>query len=1182
MGEYAELHAHTNFSFLDGASHPEETAERASTIGLAALAVTDHEGVYGAVRLARAARAHGLKSIVGMEATLAGGAHVVLLARDREGYANIGRLSTEAHRDRPKGEPELSREVLARHTVGLVGLSGCGRGEIPAAALAGDPDRAARLAGEYAEMFESGCFFLELQDHLQEEERITANALLEVAGWVGLPVVATNDVHYHLPERRRLQDVLTCIRHTETLATAGRRLRPNGEYYLKSAAEMERLFRDVPEALQNTLRIAEMCDFDLSRKLKYGLPAATVSVGTTEYEHVEKLVWASVVERYEPVTAEVRERVERELAYIRDNDLAGYFLTVREIVEYCHDNDILVNTRGSAPGSILCYALGISMVEPLSAGLLFERFMSSNRVEPPDIDLDIEHQERERVIQHVYERYGRDHAAMVANVISYRSRSAIRDVGKALGLPVAQVERLAKMLHWHRDDRVGGEMAELPKLPTEIPNRVAEDLIALTNEIRNFPRHLGIHSGGMIISSRPLAEAVPVEPATMADRTVVQWDKDDCSDAGLIKIDLLGLGMMTLIHRAFRLIESRHGRRLELAGFTFDDPKVYDCACEADTLGVFQIESRAQINTLPRTRPRNFYDLVVEIAIIRPGPMSTKMHRRWILRRLGQEPVTYLAPSLEPVLERTLGLPIFQEQCMQMAMAVAGFSAEKADALRQAMSRKRSPEHIQLLRDDLVAGMTANGVPEHVQTDIYTQIEGYAGYGFPEAHSCAFALLVYVSTWLKVYYHAEFTCAILNSQPMGFYHAHTLIGDAQRHGVTVRPVDVQHSRYECKMEADGAVRVGYRYVEGLGEAYQERLDAEIAAGEFGSLEDFCQRTRLPANVLESLATAGAFECFGLERRDALWRIHAYAPAQIGDELPGLAGELLETAELRPAGRMVQAKMDFAATGHSTEFRGMEFYRRALAAVGVLTADGLKELAARVREGKVSRGQGARVAAEAAERPLSAEVREEMVAVRATEGPLKVEYGTSESDGSAGSWRKEGLDSIGAPRECARGGHPRSQTAAALHNALIGANEDGEGGEDLARYGDSQKRIGNLYDGRSSRVQAPVLGDAAIAGSVRERARIGVRVEVAGLVINRQRPPTAAGFTFLTLEDETGLVNIIVNPKTFERYKRLILDEPVLLVAGEMEDEDGAIHVMANQIRAPSEVQMKTPPSNDWG
>jgi DNA polymerase III alpha subunit len=679
----------------------------------------------------------------------------------------------------------------------------------------------------------------------------------------------------------------------------------------------------------------------------------------------------------------------------------------------------------------------------------------------------------------------------------------------------------------------------------------------------------------------------------MEDRTVVQWDKDDCSDAGLIKIDLLGLGMMTLIHRAFRLIESRHGHRLELAGFTFDDPKVYDCACEADTLGVFQIESRAQINTLPRTRPRNFYDLVVEIAIIRPGPMSTKMHRRWILRRLGQEPVTYLASSLEPVLERTLGLPIFQEQCMQMAMAVAGFSAEKADTLRQAMSRKRSLEHIQLLRDDLVAGMTANGVPEHVQTDIYTQIEGYAGYGFPEAHSCAFALLVYVSTWLKVYYHAEFTCAILNSQPMGFYHAHTLIGDAQRHGVTVRPVDVRHSRYECTIEADGAVRVGYRYVEGLGEAYQERLDAEIAAGEYDSLEDFCRRTRLPANVLEHLATAGAFECFGLERRDALWRIHAYAAAQNGDELPGLAGELLETAELRPAGRMVQARMDFAATGHSTEFRGMEFYRRALAAAGVLTADELKELAQRVREGAVSKGKAARpVRVAPVEQPVSATGREEMVAieaaerpskgaVRAAEGPLAVEYGAVGSNGAEGSRRKQGLDSIGAPRDRARGGHPRSQTAAALHNALIGAGEDGE---DLSRYGGDERRVGNLYDGRSSGVQAPGLGDAAIAGSIRARARArtGVRVEVAGLVINRQRPPSAAGFTFLTLEDETGLVNIIVNPKTFERHKRLILDEPVLLVAGELEDEDGAIHVMASRLRAPGEVQMKTPPSNDWG
>ena len=1162
---YAELHAHTNFSFLDGASHPEEMAAQAAELGLAALAVTDHDGVYGAVRLAHAARAHGLKSIVGMEATLARDRHLTLLARDRAGYASICRLSTEAHRDRPKGEPELSLDTLAAHTTGLVALSGCRHGEIPAAALAGDLDRAVELATAHAALFEPGCFFLELQNHLQEEDLITGNALLEVAARTGLPVVATNNAHYHLPRRRRLQDVLTCIKHTETLATAGRKLRPNAEFHLKPTAAMATLFSGLPDALRNTLRIADMCDFDLSRKLEYGLPAATVPDGRTEYTHVEELVWESVHARYDPVTDEVRERVERELAYTRQNDLAGYFLTVRDIVRYCHANDILVNTRGSAPGSILCYALGISMVEPISAGLLFERFMSSNRVEPPDIDLDIEHQERERVIQHVYERYGREHAAMVANVISYRGRSAIRDIGKALGLPLAQIERLAKVLSWHHGNGIGEELDELDEIPSEIPNRVATDLIALSNEIQNFPRHLGIHSGGMIISSRPLSESVPVEPATMEDRTIVQWDKDDCSDAGLIKIDLLGLGMMTLIHRAFRLIEARHGERLELAGFTFDDPKVYDAACEADTLGVFQIESRAQIATLPRTRPRNFYDLVIEIAIIRPGPMSTKMHRRWILRRLGQEPITYLFPSLEPVLKRTLGLPIFQEQCMQMAMAVAGFSAAKADALRQAMSRKRSLQHIQSLRDDITSGMAANGVPEAVREEIYTQIEGYAGYGFPEAHSCAFALLVYVSTWLKVYHHAEFTCAILNSQPMGFYHAHTLIGDAQRHGVTVHPVDVRHSRYECTVEA-GDVRVGYRYVEGLGEAYQEVLDREIESGPYHSLEDFCRRTRLPANILETLAIAGAFAGFDLERRDALWRIHAYAPAQLGDELPGLAAALTEDAPIRPAGEMVQAQMDFAATGHSTAFRGMEFHRPALAAAGAVTAIGLKSLAEKVRKQKEQSPRKDRLYPIV---PIPPPVRERILA------PVASDSGDTPA-----------LDSIGASRHRRGGGHPRSQTAATLHNALAGDRDfsasESPSADSIQRYGGREGRVGNLYDGRSSGLRTPTTGDAAIPHSVRAHARTGVRVKVAGLVINRQRPPTAAGFTFLTLEDETGLMNIIINPRAFARHKRLILDEPVLMVAGELEDEDGAIHIMAHHISMPGPAHIKAPPSNDWG
>ena len=591
----------------------------------------------------------------------------------------------------------------------------------------------------------------------------------------------------------------------------------------------------------------------------------------------ERLVWEGARRRYPDLDETVRRRVRRELCYVKDLRLAGYFLTVRDLVAFCHRNDILVNTRGSAPGSILCYALGISMVDPIAAGLMFERFMSSDRDEPPDIDLDIEHQERERVIQYVYQRYGRRRAAMVANVICFRGRSAIRDVGKALGLPLAQVDRLAQRLQWHPDvemphpDQAGGDA------PREVSNRVGRELLELSRQIVDFPRHLGIHTGGMIIASHPLDASVPIEPATMDGRTVAQWDKDDCADAGLLKIDLLGLGMLTLIQRAFRLIEQRRGRRLALADFTFDDPKVYDAICAADTIGMFQVESRAQMHVLPQTRPRCFYDLVVQIAIIRPGPMTTKMHRRWILRRTGQEAADPVWPGLASVLQRTLGLPIFQEQCLQIAMVAAGFSATKADALRRAMSRKRSLAHIQALQDDLMQGMVRNGIPAPTAEQIYAQIEGYAGYGFPEAHSCAFALLVYVSAWLKVHHHAEFTCAILNSQPMGFYSPHTLIGDAQRHEVTVHPVDIQHSSFECTVEPDGAVRLGYRYVEGLGEAHRKRLDGGLARGPYRSLEDFCRRTRLPSNVLEALATAGAFRSLGLSRRAALWQVRAYAP-----------------------------------------------------------------------------------------------------------------------------------------------------------------------------------------------------------------------------------------------------------------------------------------------------------------
>ena len=1116
---YAELHAHSNFSFLDGASHPEEMAARAAELGLTALAITDHDGVYGAVRFSHAVREHGLWPIVGMEASIAGRHHLTLLARDREGYANICRLATAAHHDRPKGTAELDLDTLARHTRSLVGLSGCLQGAIPDAALRGDNRQAIELAGRYAEMFEEGCFFLELQDHRLEAEYLANAGLLDVAQSTGLPVVATNNAHYHDRARARLQDVLVCIKHTVTLETAGRRLRPNHEFVLKSATEMARLFAGVPEAVSNTLRIAEMCEFDLSRKLEYGLPTFPTPEGESEYRYMERLVWEGVQRRYPKLDATVRQRVRQELRYVEDQGLAGYFLTVRDLVAFCHDNDILVNTRGSAPGSILCYVLEISMVDPIAAGLMFERFMSTERNELPDIDLDIEHQERERVIQYVYQRYGRRRAAMVANVICFRGRSAIRDVGKALGLPPAQVDRLAQRLQWHPSvempdpDQVGGEV------PREVSSRVGRDLLELSRQIVDFPRHLGIHTGGMIISSRPLDASVPIEPATMEGRSVAQWDKDDCADAGLLKIDLLGLGMLTLVQRAFRLIEQRHDRRLALADFTFNDPKVYDAVCAADTIGLFQVESRAQMHVLPQTRPRCFYDLVVQVAIIRPGPMTTKMHRRWILRRLGHEATDSVWPGLASVLQRTLGLPIFQEQCLQIAMVAAGFSATKADALRRAMSRKRSLAHIQALQADLMQGMARNGIPAATAEQIYAQIEGYAGYGFPEAHSCAFGLLVYVSAWLKVHHHAEFSCAILNSQPMGFYSTHTLVGDAQRHGVTVHPVDIQRSRYECTIEADSAIRMGYRYVEGLGEAYRERLDGEFERGPYGSLEGFCRRTRLPSNVLEALAAAGAFGSLGLSRREALWQVQAYASAAHGGELPGLAGELEEAVALPAADALVQAHMDFFATGLSTRWRGLEFLRSKLAEAGVLRAADLPALAA--------------------SRPRPQ--------IRQVSIPAAVR-------------RRSGRSTVGKQRT--DGGRPPRQITA-------------------GRYGERARRAGNSYDGRGSGQQFLGLGDSGVPDVLREQARTGIMVTVAGIVINRQHPPTARGYTFLSLEDETGLVNVIIRPDIFSRYERAILDSPVMMVDGELQDEHGAVQVMAETCRPVTSDGLGTPPSRDW-
>ena len=1145
-------------------------AARAAELGLRALAVTDHDGVYGAVRFSRAARAHGLQAIVGMEASMAGGGHLTLLARDREGYANVCRLATAAHHDRPKGAAQLDLETLARHTRGVVGLSGCLRGAIPAAALQGDGPRAIELAGAHAEMFEPGCFFLELQNHRLEAEYLAVSGLLEVARRTGLPLAATNNVHYHHRARHQLQDVLVCIRHTATLETAGRLLRPNHEFALKSAAEMAQLFAGIPQALSNTLRIAEMCDFDLSGRLEYGLPAYPTPAGESEYQHMERLVWEGVRRRYPRLDDTVRRRVRHELRYVKDLRLAGYFLTVRDLVSFCHRNDILVNTRGSAPGSILCYALGISMADPIAAGLMFERFTSPDRDEPPDIDLDIEHQERERVIQYVYQRYGRRRAAMVANVICFRGRSAIRDVGKALGLPLAHVDLLARRLQWHPAVDMETETQESGELPREVPDRVGRQLLELSAQIIDFPRHLGIHTGGMIIASQPLDASVPIEPATMEGRTVAQWDKDDCADAGLLKIDLLGLGMMTLIHRAFRLIEQRHGRRLALADFTLDDPKVYDAICAADTIGMFQVESRAQMNVLPQTRPRCFYDLVVQVAIIRPGPMTTKMHRRWILRRTGQEAADPVWPGLAPVLRRTLGLPIFQEQCLQIAMVAAGFSAAKADALRRAMSRKRSLAHIQALQRDLMQGMAHNGILAPVAEQIYAQIEGYAGYGFPEAHSHAFALLVYVSAWLKVHHHAEFTCAILNSQPMGFYHPHTLVGDAQRHAVTVRPVDIQHSRFECTVEPDGAVRMGYRYVEGLGGAYRERLDRARMRGPYRSLEDFCRRTRLPVGVLEALAAAGAFRSFGLNRRAALWQVRACAPGVQGGELPGLAAELEEPVALPPADAMVQARMDFVATGLSTRWRGMEFLRPALARAGVLRAADLVALAAKRRR--------------AHSRPRHATPQPRTPRAGRRAGIRRaVPPATMRRPG----WRPREPNTVGTPRARLGRGHPRRQTAAALRLALRDppvdrrAEPSGAPPGAAGLYGEHARRAGNRYDGQGSGRQFRGLGDSGVPKSLRAQARTGIAVTVAGIVINRQHPATARGYIFLSLEDETGLVNVIVRPAVLARYKRTILDEPIVLVSGELEDEHGAVQVMARTFAPITSDGLTTPPSHDW-
>ncbi len=1039
MSDYVELRCQSAFSFLRAASLPEDLVREAARLGHGTIAVGDRDGVYGAPRLFRAAKDVGIRTLVGAELTLESGAALYVLVASRIGYRNLCKLLTEAKLRAAKGESRVSWSDLVPHAAGLLAFAGGAEGPLAAAAARRDSATARAEASRLLRLF-GDRLYVDVQRHLDSAEENRNRFLVDLARSLQVPIVATNDVRHATRRSRPLFDVLGCIREKTTLDAAGRRLAPNAERHLKSPADMAEIFRDIPEAVRRTREVAERCEFTLA-DLGYRFPDYPLPPGETADGYLRTLADAGARTRWGTITPRIRSQLDHELAIIAKLGLAGYFLIVWEIVEFCRHEGILVQGRGSAANSAVCYALGITAVDAVGMELLFERFLSEERGEWPDIDLDLPSGDRrERVIQHVYERYGTRGAAMTANVITYRARSAVREIGKALGFPPPEIDKLSKCLraYGYRDDFDQlSEQIRNAGLDPEAPR--VRHLVGLAAEIESLPRHLGQHSGGMVIAAGRLDEIVPLEPATMPGRVVVQWDKDDCADLGIIKVDLLGLGMMAVLEEAIPLVHAHDGVPLDLARLPPDDPAVYAALQKADTIGVFQVESRAQMATLPRMKPARFYDLVVEVAIIRPGPIVGQMVHPYLNRRAGREEVTYLHPLLKPILERTLGVPLFQEQLLRMAMAVAGFTPGEAEELRRAMGFKRSVVRMKTIEKRLYEGMARNGITGEKADTIVLGITSFALYGFPESHAASFALIAYASAYLKVHHPAAFLCAMLNCYPLGFYHPATLVKDAQRHGVEVRPISVARSRWECTIE-DGAVRLGLRYVKGFREQSAGEIVRERAAEPYGSIPDLTRRTSLRQDELEALAHVGALgelDASGrLDRRAALWQ--------------------LATIDTRRTSLLARIERDGSDPS-----------------------------------------------------------------------PLPV----------MGAFEETAADYLGS-------------------DVTVGPHL-------VAHLRESLRARG-------------VLSAADVRG-----ARSGSRVKIAGHVIVRQRPGTAKGFLFLTLEDETGTANAVVTPKTFQKNRLVIQTAPVLEVEGPVQNVDGVIHVRGERFAAVPLGGVATPRSHDF-
>jgi error-prone DNA polymerase len=1031
---YIELHARSAFSFLEGSSNPEELITACVALGMPSIALLDRDGLYGAPRIYLAAKKIGLQAHIGAEVSCVEGWRYPLLVTSPEGYHNLCRLITRMKLRAKKGEGGIAAEEIVDFSSGLICLTGGTEGPLAYALRTGGKEKARSILEKLCATFGKHNVYVELQRHFSIEEERRNQAALELARAMNLPLLATNGICHVAPEDRELLDVFTCIRNHRVLSNAGRLLSANAERHLKSPAEMAVLFADLPEAIQNTEELASRLKFQLN-DLGYQFPIYPTADQESQITFLRKRTLEGMIRRYGTNNERAKEQIERELAIIEKLDLAGYFLIVWDIVRFCEEKNILVQGRGSAANSAVCYSLGITAVDPVGMNLLFERFLSEERGEWPDIDLDLPSgDQRERAIQYVYERYGKLGAAMTANVITYRGKSAAREVGKVLSFDAETLDRLAKLVSaWEYTDSKDTLTRQFQEAGLDLEQHRIQKFFELCQKVQDLPRHLGQHSGGMVVCQGQLDSVVPLEPATMPGRVVVQWDKEDCADMGIVKVDLLGLGMMAVLEDSLKLIRRHQNEEIDLGHLPQDDPAVYAALQKADTIGLFQVESRAQMSCLPRLHPTCFYDIVVQVSIIRPGPIVGKMVHPYLNRRLGRESVESLHPLLESTLSRTLGVPLFQEQLLRIAMIAAGFSGGEAEELRRAFGFKRSEARMKEVEIKLRRGMTAKGILGDTQDRIIRAITSFALYGFPESHAASFALIAYASAYLKCHYLAAFTAAMLNNQPMGFYQPITLIKDAQRHGLKFKPIDVTRSDFDCTIEENPQgllVRMGLRYVKSLRKETALQIMKQRTKSPFISIGDLKQRVpQIQKDELRALASIGALNFIlresQIHRRTALWQVESASRR---------SGPLFES----------QKKILNAEEG--------EFIS-----------------------------------------PLE---------------PMN---------------RKERLHADFRGTGLTLGKHPMAQ-----HRP------------DLDRQGIvPASKLASLCD--------------------------GTPVTVAGSVIVRQRPGTAKGFVFLSLEDETGIANIIIAPPLFEKEHTTVLNYSFLRITGTLQNQDGVVSVKAARI-----------------